>query len=53
MSDIEKLRKEIDKIDTNMIVLIRKRFETARKIGKYKRKNGLRIRDLKREKSVK
>ena len=45
-------RKEIDKIDNKIILLLKKRLESARKIGAYKKKNGLKIVDKKREKEI-
>ena len=50
--DIEKLRKKIDEIDSKIIGLLRDRFNAARNIGNYKKKNGLPIRDFKREKEI-
>jgi chorismate mutase len=52
MKDIKKLRTEIDKIDTGILVLLKKRFDVAKQISKYKKKNGLKIVDKKREKEV-
>jgi len=52
MKDIIKLRKEINKIDRETIRLLRKRFKISRSIGYYKKKNKLKIRDLKRENKI-
>ena len=45
-------RKKIDKIDKEINKLIEKRLECAKEIGKYKKKNKMRIVDIKREKEV-
>lgn len=45
-------RKKIDKIDKEIISLLRKRLNYARKIGVYKKKYGIKIIDRKREKEV-
>ncbi len=50
--DINKLRKEIDKLDTKLISLLRERLIVAKKIGKYKKKRFLPVRDMKREKEL-
>ncbi|MEK6850022.1 MAG: chorismate mutase [Nanoarchaeota archaeon] len=50
--DIEKLRKKIDRIDSKIIGLLRDRLNAAENIGKYKKNNGLPIRDFKREKEI-
>ena len=47
-----KYRKEIDKIDNRIMKLVEKRLDSARKIGIYKKKHGLKIIDKKREKEV-
>jgi monofunctional chorismate mutase len=52
MGEIIKLRKEINKIDREIIILLKKRFEVSRKIGDYKKENNLKIRDLKRENEI-
>ena len=49
---IEELRKEIDRIDGEMIRLYGERMETARKIGQYKRENHLPVTDTQREREV-
>ena len=49
---IEELRKEIDRIDNEMIRLYSERMETARKIGQYKRENHLPVTDTQREREV-
>ncbi len=45
-------RKKIDKIDNKIMKLLEKRLESARKIGKYKKKHGIKIIDRKREKEI-
>jgi len=46
---LNKHRKQIDKIDSQIIKLIKKRLDVAKKIGNYKKKNNLKIQDKKRE----
>lgn len=49
---IKKLRKEIDKIDQQIIKLLEKRALIAKEIGRLKEKQKLPITDLKREKEI-
>ena len=51
-SNIKSWRNKIDKIDSKIISLLRQRLGVAKKIGKYKKKNGLPIKDLKREREL-
>lgn len=53
MSEIDILRKEIDKVDEEIIKLIISRFELAKKIGQIKRQNNLPLTDEDREVKVK
>lgn len=50
--DIKKLRDKIDEIDSQLLMLLRERFSTAKEIGKNKKDNNVPIRDIKREKEV-
>ena len=50
--DIEKLREEIDKIDSDLTSLLEKRMNVSKSIGEYKRENGLKVYDGKREQEV-
>lgn len=52
MDKLNGLRKEMDKVDEGILRLIKKRITIARKIGKYKKKNKIRIYQPKREKEV-
>lgn len=52
LEEIEMLRKEIDRIDEELIELIQRRLEIAMKIGLLKRERGAPIRDLTREAGV-
>jgi chorismate mutase len=45
-------RKEIDKIDNELMELLKKRLESARKIGIYKKKHKIKIVNKEREKEV-
>lgn len=49
---VERWRKKIDKIDNEIVRLIARRKEYAKRIGKEKRKKKMPIRDTKREKKV-
>ena len=48
--DLNDYRKEIDRIDDQLIALFAQRMETAEKIAAYKKANGLRVLDARREK---
>ncbi len=50
--NLEEIRKEIDKIDKDIIQLIKKRLTLAVMARKNKRKNNQRLIDLKREKEI-
>lgn len=50
--EINELREEINKIDDEMLSLFEKRMAVAKKIGEYKKENGLAITDEEREKVV-
>lgn len=47
--NLDELRKEIDKIDDQMIKLFEKRMDVAVKIAEYKKKNGLKVLDAPRQ----
>jgi chorismate mutase len=46
------LRKKIDAIDENFVLLLRDRIELCKRIGKIKQENGLAVKDLRREDAV-
>ena len=50
--DINELRKEIDKTNSDMLELFIKRMELSQKIAEYKRENGLPVTDKKREREI-
>ncbi len=50
--DIKELRKDIDRIDDELVELVKERMETAAKIGEYKRENNLPIYDAVREREL-
>jgi chorismate mutase/prephenate dehydrogenase len=52
MEDVEILRREIDKIDEEIIELIQRRLEIARRIGQVKKHKRMLLRELAREVSV-
>ena len=49
---INKLRKEIDKIDQDLIALLKNRFSIAKEIGQVKTSNSLGINDIDRENKI-
>ena len=46
------LRKKIDTIDENFVLLLKDRIELCKRIGKIKEENGLTVKDLRREDEV-
>lgn len=50
--ELKKLRKEIDAIDAEIILLMEKRVDIAKEIGALKKKGGLPVSDPEREKEV-
>ena len=51
--NINELRNKIDLVDSLLLDLIAERLEVAKNIGKIKQKQGLKVRDSKRERLVK
>ena len=49
---INKLRKEIDKIDQDLIALLKNRFSIAKEIGQVKTSNSFDINDIDRENEI-
>ncbi|PKK89083.1 MAG: chorismate mutase [Tenericutes bacterium HGW-Tenericutes-6] len=47
--NLEELRKQIDEIDKEMMVLFKKRMSVSKQIGEYKRVNNVPILDVARE----
>lgn len=52
MEDIKALRSRIDKIDDELIKLFENRLDIAKRIGDIKKKNNIKVVDLKREEEV-
>ncbi|MDO5702176.1 MAG: chorismate mutase [Lachnospiraceae bacterium] len=52
MRNIDELRKEIDRIDSELVRLFEERMNIALEIAAYKKQNGLPILDEGREKAV-
>ena len=50
---IEELRREIDRIDAELIALFERRMDTARAIGRVKRENNMAVKNQSREEQVK
>lgn len=53
MTELDKLRKEINKVDKELVSLFEKRMKLVKEIGKYKKENNLPVLDMKREEEVK
>ncbi|MFA6974212.1 MAG: chorismate mutase [Parcubacteria group bacterium] len=53
MDGLDKKRKEIDRIDNKIVELLEKRFDKVKKIIDNKRKNGVLVENLQREKEIK
>ena len=52
MNNLDKHRKEIDKIDDSIIELLEQRFNLVVEIGQYKKEHNLPIYDSKREEEL-
>ncbi len=52
MKQIEKLRKEIDKVDGEIVRLLNRRMELVMDIRKSKKLHGLPVEDLSREEEI-
>ncbi len=52
MDALQEYRKEINKIDKELLKLLKNRLDVVIKIGEYKKKNNLPIVDKKREKEL-
>ena len=52
MSDLQQLRSEIDRIDTEMAELFQKRMEIVEKVAEYKKENNIETQDNTREAKV-
>ncbi|MEM1563491.1 MAG: chorismate mutase [Candidatus Bathyarchaeia archaeon] len=49
MEKITALRQKIDEIDDKILSLLKERIEISKKIGEIKRKQGILVKDLRRE----
>jgi chorismate mutase len=52
MNDINKLREEIDAVDSKIVKLLNRRIEIVLKIREYKAENNLPLEDLSREEEI-
>lgn len=52
MLNLDELRNEIDSIDDEILLLMEKRMEAAKKIGQYKRENDLPVLNSSREREI-
>jgi chorismate mutase len=50
--DLLKYRDEIDNLDKKLLDILSKRFSVTKKVGLYKAKNNLPVKDLSREKEL-
>ena len=50
--DLKQYRDEIDSIDNEILELLSKRVDIVLKVGEYKSKNGLKVKDSSREESI-
>ena len=50
--ELEKIRKDIDRIDTQLVELFKERMNCAAEVAKYKAENGMRIYDPNRERAL-
>lgn len=51
METLEALRKSIDNIDNAIIAMLAERFKVTNRVGHFKAKNNLPLKDLKRERT--
>lgn len=52
MTEIKLLRNEINKIDTELLKLLKQRIDISKKLGKIKKENGIPIFDPEREREI-
>ena len=52
MEELEDLRREIDGIDRQLVELFRRRMDVTRRVGEYKRAQGIPVLDQERERQV-
>ena len=52
MENLTNYRKKIDLIDGKIVTLLAKRLQFSAKIGKFKKKHDLKIKDIRREKAM-
>lgn len=52
LTELKKFREQIDKIDSEMVNLLKKRLKIVRNLGNYKKKNRLKIQNKNREKEI-
>lgn len=46
------LRKKIDAVDEKIVLLLKERMDLCKSVGAYKAKNGLAVKDIRREDEV-
>ena len=52
MKKLVSMRKQLDRVDRNIVSLLAKRMELARKVGRLKARHGIPIRQPEREKAL-
>jgi chorismate mutase len=50
--NIDELRQKIDGIDAQLLSLFERRMKIAKEIGRYKKENGLPVKDQEREREI-
>lgn len=48
MNKLNQLRKQVDRVDNKIVILLNKRIKIVKKVGEYKKVNNLQIIDKKR-----
>ena len=52
MEELDRLRSRVDELDRELLEVIKQRLIVSKEIGNCKKKNGLKLRDRKREREV-
>lgn len=50
--ELQQYRKKINQLDSRILKLLEERFAVVKKVGEYKKKHGLPVRNAKREKEL-
>lgn len=52
MDDLKKMREQIDSIDSELMDLLKRRYDLSKEIGIYKKQQNIQVLDLKREHEI-